>query len=406
MSRRNLLPHFLHKLVAKESPESSPPRPPALSIVSRPKVFGRDLSEQLFESPCHVPPVVSACCDFIERFGALDGIYRLSGVNSNIERLRALFESGQHVDLAADPRVLADIHCVASLLKLFFRALPNPLLTFEAFDAFVAVIRDDTSTTEQRQTSLRTLCRRLPPPHFRTLRALCTHLKHVSLESARTGMTAKNLSIVWAPNLLRARDLETSFDCFEIIGVQTRVTQFLIEFAHEVFADGRPPRLNSRKLSDVKSEPKPLSVRCLSQDSFFGPSASRLRLDFAKTQTRIEVIPTVVRFDFRAPLVAALVVTCPPLEISRTTTTTTAQSVVVSVVGVVDDAVVVRHNSRERIKEKRRQQLRQQFARDDAKPVPSPRRSSLRPPVPTPRKSRDSPEIRILVTKKSKTKNL
>ena len=39
--------------------------------------------------------------------------------------------------------------------------------------------------------------------HFSTLRHLMLHLNRLSEKVADTGMTAKNLSIVWAPNLLR-----------------------------------------------------------------------------------------------------------------------------------------------------------------------------------------------------------
>ena len=39
--------------------------------------------------------------------------------------------------------------------------------------------------------------------HFSTLRHLMLHLNRLSEKVPDTGMTAKNLSIVWAPNLLR-----------------------------------------------------------------------------------------------------------------------------------------------------------------------------------------------------------
>lgn len=35
-----------------------------------------------------VPDVLTSCAEFIEKFGIVDGIYRLSGVTSNIQRLR------------------------------------------------------------------------------------------------------------------------------------------------------------------------------------------------------------------------------------------------------------------------------------------------------------------------------
>lgn len=41
-------------------------------------------------SPCFlpVPQVLRCCSEFIEAHGVVDGIYRLSGVSSNIQRLR------------------------------------------------------------------------------------------------------------------------------------------------------------------------------------------------------------------------------------------------------------------------------------------------------------------------------
>ena len=42
------------------------------------------------------------------------------------------------------------------------------------------------------------------PSYFRTLHYLMRHLNRVSERGPDTGMTAKNLAIVWAPNLLRS----------------------------------------------------------------------------------------------------------------------------------------------------------------------------------------------------------
>lgn len=37
---------------------------------------------------CVVPQVLKTCAEFIEKHGIVDGIYRLSGITSNIQRLR------------------------------------------------------------------------------------------------------------------------------------------------------------------------------------------------------------------------------------------------------------------------------------------------------------------------------
>lgn len=35
-----------------------------------------------------VPMVLKCCAEFIEEYGVVDGIYRLSGITSNIQKLR------------------------------------------------------------------------------------------------------------------------------------------------------------------------------------------------------------------------------------------------------------------------------------------------------------------------------
>lgn len=50
--------------------------------------FGCDLTEYLESSGQDVPYVLKSCAEFIETHGIVDGIYRLSGVTSNIQRLR------------------------------------------------------------------------------------------------------------------------------------------------------------------------------------------------------------------------------------------------------------------------------------------------------------------------------
>lgn len=77
-----------------------------------------------------IPLILKRCSEFIENHGIVDGIYRLSGVKSNIQRLKHAFDQGREPDLE-DDCFIQDIHGVASLLKMYFRELPNPLLTYQ-----------------------------------------------------------------------------------------------------------------------------------------------------------------------------------------------------------------------------------------------------------------------------------
>ena len=68
-----------------------------------------------------------------------EGIYRKTGGSSQSKQITQLFERGDYdsFDLA-DVETFNDISSVTSVLKTYFRQLPNPLLTYALHESFVA----------------------------------------------------------------------------------------------------------------------------------------------------------------------------------------------------------------------------------------------------------------------------
>ncbi|TNM84930.1 hypothetical protein fugu_009108 [Takifugu bimaculatus] len=199
--------------------------------------FGCDLIEHLESSGQDVPQVLKACAEFIEEHGVVDGIYRLSGVTSNIQRLRQEFNSEAFPDLRKEV-YLQDIHCVGSLCKMYFRELPNPLLTYELYSKFTEVVR--VQGEHERLLYIRKVVKELPTPHFRTLEYLTRHLAHLATLSTQTNMHARNLALVWAPNLLRCKDIEVSADngdmAFQAVRIQQSVVEFILNHTEQIFS--------------------------------------------------------------------------------------------------------------------------------------------------------------------------
>ena len=52
------------------------------------RVFGIDLNELVVSTGKDVPDVLVQCTTFIEKHGLVDGVYRISGISSNIKRLK------------------------------------------------------------------------------------------------------------------------------------------------------------------------------------------------------------------------------------------------------------------------------------------------------------------------------
>ncbi|XP_030554788.1 GTPase-activating protein CdGAPr [Drosophila novamexicana] len=205
------------------------------SGIYRERVFSCDLSEHLLNSGQDIPMVLRSCAEFIENYGVIDGIYRLSGITSNIQRLRRAFDEERVPDLG-NPEMKQDIHAVSSLLKMYFRELPNPLCTYQLYDNFVEAIQVKADEADERLRLMKETVLKLPPPHYRTLKYLSEHLNKVSQHHERTGMTDKNLAIVWAPNLLRSPALESGgVAALRGVGVQAVVTEYLIRNCHNIF---------------------------------------------------------------------------------------------------------------------------------------------------------------------------
>ncbi|XP_061215570.1 rho GTPase-activating protein 30 [Neopsephotus bourkii] len=205
---------------------------------ARERVFGCDLLQLLQRSGQEVPQVLRSCTEFVEQHGVVDGIYRLSGVSSNIQRLRQEFESERCPDLRRDI-YLQDIHCVSSLCKAYCRELPNPLLTYQLYHKFADAV--GTQLEGARLVKIKEVLKELPAPHYRTLEFLMRHLLRMAAHSTRTNMHARNLAIVWAPNLLRSKEIEASgFNgtaAFMEVRVQSIVVEFILTHVEQLFGD-------------------------------------------------------------------------------------------------------------------------------------------------------------------------
>jgi len=83
--------------------------------------------------------VVYQCIQAVDLFGLeVEGIYRLSGTQSHVNKIKAMFDNdASRVDFRDPANFIHDVNSVAGLLKQFFRDLPDPLLTSEHYAGFI-----------------------------------------------------------------------------------------------------------------------------------------------------------------------------------------------------------------------------------------------------------------------------
>lgn len=127
----------------------------------------------------------------------------------------------------------AQPHDVASLLKQFFRELPEPLLTNQLHDLFLKSLQLGSKNEQTMATLL--LCILLPIEHLYTLQYFVKFMAKVAEKSEESKMGTANLAIVLTPNFMHSAGKKDNVNCSEkLLKEQTLVVQILLENASEI----------------------------------------------------------------------------------------------------------------------------------------------------------------------------
>ncbi|TDH00283.1 hypothetical protein EPR50_G00186770 [Perca flavescens] len=145
-----------------------------------------------------VPFILQRFISHIEEEGLdTEGLLRIPGAATRVKSLCQELESSFYDGMF--PWQQLKQHDAASLLKLFIRELPHPLLTVEYLNAFIAV--NKLPTKKQQLQALNLLVLLLPAANRDTLKALVEFFQRVIDHQAKNKMTLNNVSVVMAPNI-------------------------------------------------------------------------------------------------------------------------------------------------------------------------------------------------------------
>ncbi|NXI61501.1 RHG25 protein, partial [Anseranas semipalmata] len=180
--------------------DSSNPR--FLSLV----VFGQRLAETMaYEQKFgqhQVPILVQKCAEFIREHGMNEeGIFRLPGQDNLVKQLRDAFDAGERPSFDRE----TDVHTVASLLKLYLRELPEPVVPWMQYEDFLLCGQVlDMDERKGHQELLKQLSL-LPRDNYNLLSYICRFLHEIQLNSSINKMSVDNLATVIGVNLIRPK---------------------------------------------------------------------------------------------------------------------------------------------------------------------------------------------------------
>ncbi|KAJ2964406.1 hypothetical protein NQZ79_g601 [Umbelopsis isabellina] len=160
------------------------------------------------ETSDYVPSVVKQIVEHLRGNGLLKkGIFRKSPSSEELKFVKDEFNRGQKVDLGK-----YDINVTASLLKVFFRDLPQAPLSLEFLEA-VDQVSDVTKRFFPLEESLEYVDHLkaqfekyygTQTKHKALLKYLFSFLRQVCEHADENLMTVHNIAVIFAPNLLRA----------------------------------------------------------------------------------------------------------------------------------------------------------------------------------------------------------
>ncbi|CAB1341648.1 unnamed protein product [Coregonus sp. 'balchen'] len=190
--------------------ESSPPKSPwGINIMKKskksgPKAFGVRLEDcQPAANNKFIPMIVEICCGLVEEMGLeYTGIYRVPGNNAVVSSLQDQLNKGSDINPAEEK--WQDLNVISSLLKSFFRKLPEPLFTDDKYNDFIDANRMENAG--DRLKTMKKLIRDLPDHYYHTLKFLVGHLKTVADHCEKNKMEPRNLALVFGPTLVRTSE--------------------------------------------------------------------------------------------------------------------------------------------------------------------------------------------------------
>ena len=165
------------------------------------KCFGKKLSEVVDHDKAKIPHIVTTTIEALwkKRAQLLEGIFRIAGEMQYLVQMKAMFDrwtpEGSAVDLDG-----FEPFDIASLLKQWFRELPEPVMTYKIYEKYVmdGEVNDNTDWDA--------VLNELPALNREVILFVMGFNVELTKHSESNKMTPANVAICWGPTIMRPRN--------------------------------------------------------------------------------------------------------------------------------------------------------------------------------------------------------
>ncbi|XP_037829343.1 rho GTPase-activating protein 22 isoform X1 [Kryptolebias marmoratus] len=236
-------------------------------------IFGQHLEETMsYEAQCGpqraVPVLVEQCVCFIRQHGLKEeGLFRAPGQTNHVRELQDAFDRGEKPVFDSS----TDVHTVASLLKLYIRELPEPIIPFSKYTQFISCAQLLTKDKEMGIMELSKQVKSLPLVNYNLLKYICKFLDEVQSHSSDNKMSVQNLATVFGPNILRPR-VEDPVTMMEGSSQVQHLMTVLISEHYRLYPNEEPQTINKIPLN--QQDIQRCKVEWLSQEQTDPPCST------------------------------------------------------------------------------------------------------------------------------------
>lgn len=239
--RKSLIDWAFRRSSSVPSPGSVPDSP-----ITPQKLFGLSLSS-VCQNGILPKPIMDMLLLLYHDGPSTKGIFRRSANAKTCKELKEKLNSGNDVQMDGE-----SVFVAAAVITDFLRNIPDSILSSQMYELWMEAM--ETENTEAKLGTIKRLVQQLPEANFVLLHHLFGVLHHIEKNSEENQMTASNLALCIAPNMLWLPSPTGPEEESKSTRKVATLIQFLIENAPQIFGEDTASlfnRLNEEQQRNV-----------------------------------------------------------------------------------------------------------------------------------------------------------
>ncbi|XP_043913629.1 rho GTPase-activating protein 20-like isoform X2 [Protopterus annectens] len=212
------------------------------------KLFGLSLSS-VCQNGILPKPIMDMLLLLYHDGPSTKGIFRRSANAKTCKELKEKLNSGNDVQMDGE-----SVFVAAAVITDFLRNIPDSILSSQMYELWMEAM--ETENTEEKLGTIKRLVQQLPDANFILLRHLFGVLYHIEKNSEENQMTASNLALCIAPNMLWLPSPTGPEQESKSTRKVAMLVQFLIEKSPQIFGADTASlfsRLNEEQQRNVEA---------------------------------------------------------------------------------------------------------------------------------------------------------